>query len=86
MSVGVSSIDKETLEFLVQNRGVGFSNPAVAFLDEGNLRIDSGFGLLGVRRLITARGGEMGAENLPDKKGSVIRFTMQGHLVQRPLK
>ena len=86
LSVGVSSIDEKTLEFSVQDNGVGFNDPAVAFLDGGNLRIDSGFGLLGVRRLITARGGEIGAENLPDKKGSVIRFTMQGNLVQRPLK
>ena len=84
LSVAVSPLDEDMLEFSVQDNGVGFADPAVAFLDGGNLRVDTGFGLLGVRRLITARGGVIGAENLPDKKGSVIRFTMPGQVAQPP--
>jgi signal transduction histidine kinase len=83
--VTVTQADNEVLELSVQDNGVGFNDPAVAFLDGGNLRIDSGFGLLGVRRLITARGGMIGAENLADQQGSVIRFTVHGQLVEAPM-
>jgi signal transduction histidine kinase len=85
LSVTVSQINEDVVEFAVQDNGVGFNDPAVAFLDGGNLRIDSGFGLLGVRRLITARGGVIAAENLPNQKGSVIRFTVKGQIVGPPI-
>lgn len=85
LSVSVTKIEKDVVEFAVQDNGVGFNDPAVAFLDGGNLRIDSGFGLLGVRRLITARGGTIGAENLSNQQGSVIRFTVQGTFVEAPM-
>jgi signal transduction histidine kinase len=84
LSVAVTQVDEDVVEFSVQDNGVGFADPAVAFLDGGNLRIDSGFGLLGVRRVITARGGTIRAENLENQQGSVIRFTMQGAFINAP--
>jgi hypothetical protein len=57
----------------------------VAFLDGGKLRMDSGFGLFGVRRLINSRGGEIRAENLKDNQGSIIRFTMEGTIEPGPV-
>jgi signal transduction histidine kinase len=85
LSVTLTQIDASVMEFAVKDNGVGFNDPAVAFLDGGNLRIDSGFGLLGVRRLITARGGKIGAENLAGQQGSIIRFTVHGQLVEAPM-
>ncbi len=85
LSIDVSPLGQEVLEFSVQDNGVGFDDPAVAFLDGGKLRMDSGFGLFGVRRLINSRGGEIRAENLDGKQGSIIRFTMEGRMAQSPL-
>ena len=69
------------LEFMVEDNGKGFADPAILFLQEGKLRTGSGFGLFGVYRLIQARGGTMSAENLPDGQGARVRFRLPGSLV-----
>lgn len=50
----------DTIEIIVLDNGKGFKDPAMAFLggflDGGGLRTDSRYGLLGVRRMIEARG------------------------------
>jgi signal transduction histidine kinase len=78
------------LHVRLHDNGDGFSDAALAFLDSGTLRVDSGYGLLGVRRLIMARGGMITAFNDPSKGGGVVEFTLPGtldlHSTARPRK
>ena len=68
------------VEILVVDNGVGFPDPTIAFLDSGELRVESGFGLLGIRRLIEERGGSISAEEPKGNHGGVVRFTLPGTL------
>lgn len=68
------------LQIRLCDNGAGFSDAALEFLDDGGLRVDSGYGLLGVRRLITARGGKIGAHNDPLTGGGVVEFSLPGTL------
>lgn len=61
--------------------GKGFADPALAFLDGGDLKIDSGFGLLGVRRLLCGRGGEISAVPPTSGRGAEVRFELPGQIV-----
>ena len=79
LTLDVVPVDDTTLEFVVEDNGDGFPDPALAFLDTGVLRPDSGFGLAGVRRLIRSRGGTISAEN-SESAGAVVRFTIRGAL------
>lgn len=71
------------LEFSVSDSGEGFPDPAVAFLQGGALRPDSGFGLAGVRRVIRSRGGRISARNRVDG-GAEVSFTISGHMAAEP--
>lgn len=71
--------DDGMLTFEVCDNGGGFDDPAVAFLDGGELRNESGYGLLGVKRMVQSRGGTIAAENLGDEKGARVRFSLPGH-------
>ena len=62
----------------VQDNGVGFSNSALLFLGGGKLFTDSGFGMLGVRRLIHTRGGTLTATNAADGSGALVAFSLPG--------
>jgi signal transduction histidine kinase len=64
----------------VKDNGPGLRDPAALLLNTGTLRTDGGFGLLGVHRLVRARGGTIDARNNEDQPGAVIRFTLPGHL------
>ncbi|MGB3244472.1 MAG: PAS domain-containing sensor histidine kinase [Sulfitobacter sp.] len=66
------------LDVILTDDGKGFSDAALAFLNGGAFRVDSGYGLLGVRRMIAARGGTMSAGNAAKGQGAVIRFSMPG--------
>ncbi len=69
-------------QIVLSDNGTGFSDPALLFLDSGQLRVDSGFGLLGVRRLIHARGGSIKAANAPEGRGAVVTITLPGSLTE----
>lgn len=71
------------LRFDVHDNGSGFDDPTLAFLDGGEFRYDSGFGLLGLRRLIEARGGTLGAANAA-AGGSVVTIRFPGALAPPP--
>lgn len=64
----------------VKDNGPGLRDPSALLLNTGTLRTDGGFGLLGVHRLVKARGGRIEARNRADQDGAVIRFTLPGHL------
>ena len=69
------------LQFHVRDRGRGFDDPSIAFLDTGEFKHDSGFGMLGVKRMITSRGGSIRAEVPPDGQGTLIRFVLPGRIL-----
>ncbi|MEP4197799.1 MAG: PAS domain-containing sensor histidine kinase [Aliishimia sp.] len=82
LNVLVQSSGSNTLEFTVSDNGQGFQDPAITFLDGGELRMESGFGLLGVRRLIESRGGTIAAQNLPNDGGGIVRFSLSGEIAK----
>lgn len=63
----------------VRDNGRGISSEGVRYLNSGELKTDSGFGLVGVRRLLKARGGAIVAENASDG-GARVTFTLPGVL------
>ena len=64
--------------FVVSDDGRGFDDPGVAFLDGGEFRYESGFGLLGIKRLIASRGGSIRAVPPISGRGAEIHFTLPG--------
>lgn len=80
LTLDVTSSDG-LVEIEVRDNGCGFGDTAIVFLNGGKLRNDSGFGMLGVRRLIHARGGTMMATNATDNSGAVVSFRLPGQLL-----
>ncbi len=76
------------IEIAVSDNGVGFENPGQVFLDTGEFRTGSGYGLLGIRRLINARGGTIKVDRGRNGAGSTVRFTLPGSLalIELPYK
>lgn len=72
--------ETKTLRFTVMDNGIGLSSSAEIFVNATDLR-KSSFGLLGVKRLIEERGGEIAAIDPPNGKGSAITFTLPGTLL-----
>ena len=62
----------------VSDDGRGFDDPAKAFLSGCEMRHDSGFGLVGLRRLIRARGGTLLVARPENGSGSVVTVTLPG--------
>lgn len=61
----------------IEDNGKGFDEASIAFLSGGEYRQGSGFGLLGIRRILAARGGsiEVGTSDLG---GARISITIPG--------
>lgn len=74
--------DIRSLRFTVVDDGKGLASPADFFITATDLRKSSSFGLLGVKRLIEERGGEISAIEPENSAGSAITFTLPGGLVQ----
>lgn len=70
------------VEISVADNGAGFKDPALAFLGGGALRSESGYGLMGLRRLIRTRGGEVTVGDGENGVGAVVRFTLPGRVVE----
>lgn len=64
----------------VADDGVGMSSEAQRYLEDGELTYGTGFGLVGLRRLITARGGRLFAQALPEGPGSRIVVELPGRV------
>ena len=69
------------VEFTVSDNGRGFKNPGKLFLETGEFLVDSGYGLLAIRKLILARGGKITAFNDPETGGSAVIFTLPSQSV-----
>ncbi len=71
------------LAFDVSDDGPGFPSTSSAFLSGGEFRVESGYGLLAVRRLIRSRGGQIGLAPSNGAPGSTVRFTLPGHVLKQ---
>lgn len=76
LSCDARMINAGTVEITLSDDGAGFSNPGTVFLDTGDFRVDSGYGLLAIRKMIKARGGDISAGNDPKTGGSRVSFTL----------
>ncbi|APE43892.1 hypothetical protein BOO69_11090 [Sulfitobacter alexandrii] len=65
----------------LEDNGKGFTEAATRLMNGGSFRIDGGYGLFGVRRIIRARGGMMSARNSAITGGAIISFTLPGRIV-----
>jgi len=79
ITIDMEAQDDKTLLLTVCDDGKGFEDPALAFLDGGALSNQSGFGLLGVRRLVRSRGGTISAVAPTSGRGAEIRVTLPGY-------
>ncbi len=66
------------LDVTLTDNGKGFSHDALKVMNKGQIRAESGYGLFGVKRLISARGGTLVARNLAGGHGAVVRFSLPG--------
>ncbi|NNK16460.1 MAG: PAS domain-containing protein [Sulfitobacter sp.] len=69
------------IEITLSDNGKGFSDAALKIMNGGRFRADSGYGLFGIKRLISSRGGTLIARNLPNEEGAIVRFSIPGTLV-----
>ncbi len=74
-------LDPSVIEVTLSDDGAGFENPGKLFLQTGEFLVDSGYGLLAIRKLIIARGGTITAFNDPTTGGSAVRFTLPSKAV-----
>ena len=74
--------DDGFLQTTVQDNGVGFDDTAIVFLNGGKLRTGGGYGMLGVRRLIHARGGMLAATNASNGSGAQVSFSLSGKVLR----
>lgn len=74
-------IGSSQIEVTLSDDGAGFTNPGTLFLETGEFLVDSGYGLLAIRKLIIARGGMITAYNDPLTGGSAVRFTLPSKAV-----
>lgn len=83
IDIAVAAAENGMIEVTLQDNGKGFTQAGLQLMNGGTFRVDSGYGLFGVRRIIRARGGVMRAENSSKTGGAVIRFTVPGQLIRR---
>ncbi len=72
------------LSITVEDDGQGFKDPQIAFLAGGSFQYETGFGLLGIRRLVQARGGDIHAKRPQGGQGTFIQLSLPGTLSLRP--
>lgn len=76
LQCSATASENNTVEVSLSDNGAGFENPGIAFLESGKFRMESGYGLLAIRKLVTARGCVISAFNLPENSGSCVRFSL----------
>ncbi|WP_420012752.1 sensor histidine kinase [Tateyamaria sp.] len=81
LEISVTAQGPHRIEVTVKDDGTGFADPALAFLDGGALGVDSGFGLLGIRRLVRARGGVISAVSPSSGRGAEVQFQLPGQIL-----
>lgn len=69
------------IDITVADNGLGFNEGALKMMNGGRFKVDSGYGLFGVKRLIAARGGILVARNNDDAAGAIVRFSLPGECI-----
>lgn len=85
IDITVATAPKNTVSITVSDNGRGFDNPAHVFLQTGAFRPESGYGLLGVRRMITARGGQISVEPPQPDRGATVALCLPGRILKVPI-
>lgn len=80
LSVSATVISAEYFQITVSDNGVGIDNPDEVFSVKPKAGMVGGFGLLGVRRLVLARGGEINAVSPASGAGAMFQFTLPGQI------
>lgn len=81
LSVITEHTEQGFYQLRLEDNGSGFPDSATAFSESERQSIDNGgFGLLGVHRLVKARGGTIGAENI-NTGGAAITFSLPGQII-----
>ncbi len=77
--IAISAVPCEAgIEVRVADNGKGFKDSSLAFLAGGEFRLESGYGLMGLRRLLQSRGGRIRVEPAETGKGSAVVVTLPG--------
>lgn len=82
LTVSVHQKNTEFIEVRVTDNGKGFGDSAVSFIDSGEIMAGCGFGLVGVRRLVRERGGDLCVDSAGDESGAVVSFTLPGTVLE----
>lgn len=69
------------IDVTLTDNGVGFQEGSLKIMNGGQFRVESGYGLFGMKRLISARGGTLAARNLPNGQGAAVRFSLPGEML-----
>lgn len=69
------------IDITLTDDGAGFSDHVLKAINGTHFRTDMGYGLFGVKRLISARGGTLTARNLPDRDGAAVRVSLPGYIL-----
>ncbi len=83
LSITVADGAPGVVEFSVRDYGGGFQGDAARVLTEGEASKGAGFGLIGVRRLVTARGGTITARPPKAGPGALVKFTLPGKIISQ---
>lgn len=82
LHVYASQTDDNTIEVSLKDNGKGLDNPEELFDPQEPAKIDSGFGLRAVTRLLKARGGHVAANSRMDIQGLEVKFSLPGRIIQ----
>lgn len=69
------------LALAIEDDGTGFDDPVLLLVSGRKSRVEGGFGLMGIRRLIHARGGALTVSNKPGGAGARVQFSLPGRVV-----
>lgn len=85
IGVSVRATSSDALQFSVEDNGKGLLHPNLVFSETHGKRKSSGYGLLGIKRLVSARGGEITATLGGDGLGLHISFSLPGSILSSTL-
>ncbi len=83
IQISAASAENKVIEVTLTDNGVGFDASTLLFLQGGRFETGSGYGLMGVRRLLRARGGNISAWN-EENAGATICFSLPGVVLKEP--
>ncbi|MFK7868261.1 MAG: ATP-binding protein [Roseobacter sp.] len=85
IDITIAAAPESAILITVSDNGRGFDNPAHVFLQTGAFRPESGYGLLGVRRMIVARGGQISVEPPQPERGAIVALSLPGRILKVPV-